>query len=39
VTMRRLNSHDVIDIQRLSGVENFVSERVLYSIRSETLSQ
>jgi len=27
VTVRRLNGYEVIEIQRLSGIENFVSER------------
>jgi len=37
VTVRRLNRYEVIEIRRLSG--NFVREMILYSIRSETLSQ
>jgi len=40
VTVRRLNRYDVIQIRRLSSIENVVSERDdLYSFRSETLSQ
>ena len=39
MTMRRLNGYKVIEIWWLSGVENFVREMILYSVRSETLSQ
>jgi len=39
VAVRRLNRYEVIEIRWLSGIENFVSEMILYSIRSETLSQ
>ena len=39
VTVRRLNRYEVIEIEWLSGIENFVREIILYSIRSETLSQ
>jgi len=39
VAMRRLNRYEVIEIQWLSGIENFVREMILYSIRSKTLSQ
>jgi len=36
VTARRLNRYEVIEIQWLNGIENFVREMILYSIRSET---
>ena len=36
VTVRRLNRYKVIEIRWLSGIENFVREMILYSIRSET---
>jgi len=39
VTMRRLNRYEIIQIRRLSSIENFVREMILYSIRLETLSQ
>jgi len=39
VTMRRLNGYKVIAIWWLSGIDNFVREMILYSSRSETLSQ
>jgi len=39
VTVRRLNRYKVIYIRRLSGIENFVREIILYLIRSESLSQ
>ena len=39
VTVRRLNRYEVIQIWRLSSIENFVREIILYSIRSESLSQ
>jgi len=38
VTVMRLNRYEVIQIRRLSGIENFVTEMILYSIRSDTLS-
>jgi len=37
--MRRLNGYKVIEMWWLSGIKNFVREMLLYSIRSETLSQ
>jgi len=40
VTMRRLNRYEVIEIRRLSGIENLQArEIILYSVRSETFSQ
>jgi len=39
VTAKRLNGYEVIEIRWLGGIENFVREMILYSIRSETLSQ
>ena len=33
MTVRRLNRYEVIQIQRLSSIENFVREMILYSIR------
>jgi len=38
VTARRLNRYEVIEMQWLSSIENFVREMILYSIRSESLS-
>ena len=39
VTIRSLNRYKVIEIWWLSGIESFVRGMILYSIRSETLSQ
>jgi len=38
VTMKMLIGYKVIEIWWLSGIENFVREMILYSIRSETLA-
>jgi len=38
VAVRRLNRYEVIEIWQLNGIENFVREMILYSVRSETLS-
>ena len=39
MTVRRLSSYEVIEIRWLSGIENFVREMILYSIRSEASAE
>jgi len=39
VTVRRLKRYEVIEIRWPSGIENFVTVTILYSIHSENLSQ
>jgi len=36
---RRLNGAEVVQIRRLGGSENFVSDKSMYSMRSVILSQ
>ena len=39
MNVRSLNRYKVTEIWWLSGIENFVTDMILYTIRSETLSQ